>query len=258
MAEPVLYEVREGRAWITLNTPENHNALSQALCEGLAEAVQRAATDDAARMIVLTGVGKTFCAGADLKGRGAGAVQKPGEQGREPPFIRAIRGLWESPKPVIGRIQGNAYGGGLGLIAACDFAICVDSMRVAFTEVRLGLAPSIISVFVMRKMGLADAGAYFLSGDRFSAEQALAMRLIYQVVPEAELDAAVERRCAELMLCGPRALQEVKQLLRTVPTLSVSEGLSWAQAKNVELFHGEEGSEGMRAFAEKRKPRWAP
>jgi methylglutaconyl-CoA hydratase len=256
MAEPVLYEVRQGRAWITLNSPENHNALSQALCEGLAAAVMRAQGDDAARMIVLTGVGKTFCAGADLKGRGGGAVE-PGRAG-EPPFIRAIRGLWESPKPVIGRIQGNAFGGGLGLIAACDFAICVDSMRVAFTEVRLGLAPSIISVFVMRKMGLSDASWYFLSGDRFSAEQARAMKLVYQVVPEAELDAAVQRRCDELMQCGPRALREVKGLLRTVPTLSVKDGLVWAQAKNQELFHGEEGREGMAAFAAKRKPRWVP
>jgi methylglutaconyl-CoA hydratase len=256
MADPVLYEVRDGRAWITLNSPENHNALSQSLCEGLAAAVQQAAEDDAARMIVLTGVGKTFCAGADLKGRGGGAVQK--EQAGEPPFIRAIRGLWEAPKPVIGRIQGNAFGGGLGLIAACDFAICVDSMRVAFTEVRLGLAPSIISVFVMRKVALADVTATMLSGDRFSAEDARRMKLIYQVVPAAELDAAVEHRCAEMMQCGPRALQEVKRLLRTVPTLSVAEGLEWAQAKNLELFNGEEGREGMAAFAAKRKPRWAP
>jgi methylglutaconyl-CoA hydratase len=256
MAEPVLYEVRNGRAWITLNSPENHNALSQALCEGLAVSVQRAQADEAARMIVLTGVGKTFCAGADLKGRGGGAVA-PGQSG-EPPFIRAIRGLWESPKPVIGRIQGNAFGGGLGLIAACDFAICVDTMRVAFTEVRLGLVPAIISVFVMRKMSLADATAYFLSGDRFTAEQAREMKLVYQVVSPEELDAAVERRCDELMLCGPRALQEVKRLLRTMPTLSVKDGLNWAQAKNQELFHGEEGREGQAAFAAKRKPSWAP
>jgi len=207
-------------------------------------------------MIVLTGVGKTFCAGADLKGRGGGAVQKQTTQ--EPPFIRAIRGLWESPKPVIGRIQGNAFGGGLGLIAACDFAICVDTMRVAFTEVRLGLAPSIISVFVMRKMSFADATWYFLSGDRFTAEQAREMKLVYQVVPADALDAAVEKRCDDLMLCGPRALQEVKQLLHTVPSLDITDGLRWADAKNQVLFNAEEGREGMAAFAEKRKPAWAP
>ncbi len=256
MADPVLYEVRAGRAWITLNTPENHNALSQPLCEGLLAAVQRAQADPAARMLVLTGVGKSFCAGADLKGRGGATVEK-GASG-ESPFLRAMRGLWESPKPVIGRIQGNAYGGGLGLIAVCDFAICVDSLRVAFTEVRLGLAPSIVSVFVLRKMALPDASRYFLSGERFSAEEAQRMKLIDQVVPAEGLDAAVERQCEALMACGPKALQEVKQLLRTVPNLSVDEGLAWAQAKNQVLFNSEEGREGMAAFAAKRKPAWAP
>ena len=262
MADPVLYEVRNGRAWITLNTPENHNALSQGLCDGLLAAVQRAQEDDAARMIVLTGVGKTFCAGADLKASGGGAADKPGEKKNatagQPPFIRAIQGLWESPKPVIGRIQGNAFGGGLGLIAVCDFAICVDTLRVAFTEVRLGLAPSIISVFVLRKMALPDVTRYFLSGERFTAEEAQRMKLIDQVVPADQLDAAVEARCESLMACGPKALQEVKKLLRTVPSLSVEEGLTWAQAKNQVLFHSAEGQEGMAAFAAKRKPAWAP
>jgi len=265
MADPVLYEVRNGRAWITLNTPENHNALSQRLCEGLVSSLEQAQADDAVRMIVLTGVGKTFCAGADLKGGGGGAVGKapagPAKRdatAHHPPFIRAIRGLWESPKPVIGRIQGNAFGGGLGLISVCDFAICVDTLKVAFTEVRLGLAPSIISVFVLRRMALADVTRTFLSGERFTAEAAQRMKLIDQVVPAAELDAAVERQCDALMACGPKALQEVKKLLRTVPSLSVEEGLAWAQANNQVLFNSEEGREGMAAFAAKRKPAWAP
>ncbi|NIR97064.1 MAG: enoyl-CoA hydratase, partial [Gammaproteobacteria bacterium] len=240
----------------TLNTPENHNALSQALCEQLKSHVARANADDAVRMLVLTGVGRTFCAGADLKGRGGGAVDAGPEA--EPPFVGAIRDLWNSPKPVIGRIQGNAYGGGLGLIATCDFAICVDSMRVAFTEVRLGVVPAIISIFVMRKMALADATAYFLSGDRMTAEEARQMKLVQQVVPEAELDAAVEARCESLMQCGPNALRECKGLLRTVPHLDLEAGLRWAQAKNLELFNGEEGREGMAAFAAKRKPAWVP
>jgi enoyl-CoA hydratase/carnithine racemase len=255
MATPVLYEVRERAAWITLNAPENHNALSNALCQGLADAVARANDDGAARMIVLTGVGRSFCAGADLKGGGGGAVEG---QGGEPPFLRAIRDLWHSPKPVIGRIQGGAYGGGLGLIAACDFAICADGLRFAFTEVRLGLAPSIISVFVMRKIALAAATRYFLSGERFTAEEARALGLIYQVVPEAELDAAVQACCEGLAGCGPRALREVKGLLRTVPTLDIEQGLAWAFAKNLDLFNSEEGREGMAAFAAKRKPSWAP
>lgn len=255
MAEPVLYDVREHAAWITLNTPENHNALSRSLCAGLTAALNRAQDDDAARMIVLAANGRSYCAGADLKGGGGGATGRGGPEER-PPFATAIKALWESPKPVIGRIQGPAYGGGLGLIAACDFAVCVDTARFAFTEVRLGLAPSMISVFVMRKMALADVTTLFLSGERFTAEDARRMKLLYQVVPPAELDDAVAGVCGRLLECGPQALREVKKLLRAVPDLDVEGGLMWAEAKNLELFNSEEGREGMAAFAEKRPPRW--
>ena len=256
-SDPVLYEVRGDAAWITLNTPENHNALSMQLCRGLADSVARANADDAARMIVLTGVGRSFCSGADLKSRGGGAAPEERAAGR-PPFSQAILGLWNSPKPVIGRIQGGAYGGGVGLIAACDFAICADRLKFAFTEVRLGLAPSIISVFVLRKLSLPDASRTFLTGERFSAEEGVRMGLIHRAVPEAELDGAVAEQIDALRQCGPRALQEVKKLLRTVPQLTIEQGLDWAEAKNKELFNGEEGREGMAAFAEKRKPSWAP
>lgn len=256
-SDPVLYEVRGDAAWITLNTPENHNALSMQLCRGLADAVARANGDDAARMIVLTGVGKSFCSGADLKGRGGGAVSE--EQAAErPPFSQAIFDLWNSPKPVIGRIQGGAYGGGVGLMATCDFAICTDRLKFAFTEVRLGLAPSIISVFVLRKLTLPDATRTFLTGERFSAEEGVRMGLIHRAVPEGDLDGAVTEQIDLLRQCGPRALQEVKKLLRAVPHLTFEQGLDWADVKNKELFNGEEGREGMAAFAEKRKPAWVP
>lgn len=255
MSEPVLYEVRGDCAWITLNVPENHNAMSSALLSGLGDALARANGDGAARMIVLTGTGKSFCAGADLKNRGGGATETVAG---ESPLERMFRELWYSPKPVIGRIQGGAYGGGVGLVAACDFSICEDSRQFAFTEVRLGLAPSIISVFVMRKIALPDATRYFLTGERFNAEEGVRMGLLYRAVPEGTLDAAVEEHIAALRQCGPNALQEVKRLLREVPVMTVEEGMSWARAKNLELFNAGEGREGMAAFAEKRKPAWAP
>ncbi len=206
-------------------------------------------------MIVLTGVGKSFCAGADLKGRGGGAVPE-GQQGGRPPFSRAITDLWNSPKPVIGRIQGGAYGGGVGLMATCDFAICVDTLNFAFSEVRLGLAPSIISVFVLRKLSLPEATRTFLTGERFSAAEAVRMGLIHRAVPGEALDQAVAERIEALRACGPRALREVKTLLRTVPGLSLEAGLDWAETKNAELFNSEEGREGMAAFAAKRPPAW--
>jgi methylglutaconyl-CoA hydratase len=257
---PVLYDVRNHVAWITLSTPHNHNALSLALCTALDDAVAQALADAEVRALVLTGVGKTFCAGADLKSGGGGAARQ-GEAASHPeraPFVRSIARLWNAPKPVVGRIQGNAWGGGLGLMAACDIGIAVDSGRYAFTEVRLGLMPAIISVFVLRKMSLAEASPFFLTGERFTADQAKAMHLLHEVVPEAELDAAVERILDSLRQGGPVALQECKQLLRRIPLLSVEAGLDFAERRIGELFASPEGREGMAAFAAKRKPSWVP
>ena len=257
---PVLYDVRNHVGWITLNTPHNHNALSLALCTALDEAVEQALADPNARALVLTGVGKTFCAGADLKSGGGGATRQgeaASSRGRAP-FVLSIERLWNAEKPVVGRIQGNAWGGGLGLMAACDIGVAVDSGRYAFTEVRLGLMPAIISVFVLRKMSLAEASPFFLTGERFTAEQAKAMHLVHEVVAEAELDAAVERILDSLRQGGPLALKECKQLLRRIPALSFEAGLDFAEKRIGELFASPEGKEGMAAFAAKRKPNWVP
>ena len=257
---PVLYEVRNHAAWITLNTPQNHNALSLELCSALDDYVADALRDKAVRSLVLTGVGKTFCAGADLKSGGGGAARGRGKASktRRSRFVSSIEKLWNAKKPVVGRFQGNAFGGGLGLMAACDIGIAVDTGRYAFTEVRLGLMPAIISVFVLRKMSLADATPFFLTGDRFTAEQAKAMRLVHHVVPETELDAAVERVLDSLREGGPIALQECKQLLRRIPLMTVPKGLEFAEKRIGELFVSAEGKEGMAAFAAKRKPNWVP
>jgi methylglutaconyl-CoA hydratase len=258
-AAPVLYEVRNRVGWITLNSPANHNALSQALCVALDGAVTQAVADPGVRAIVLTGIGKTFCAGADLKSGGGGAArgQDSAESSERPPFVRSIEQLWNTGKPVVGRIQGNAWGGGLGLMAACDIGVAIESGRYAFTEVRLGLMPAIISVFVLRKTILAQASPFFLTGERFTAGQAQAMHLVHEVVPDGELDGAIERILDNLRQCGPVALQECKQLLRRIPLLSVEDGLEFAEKKIGEMFRSPEAREGMAAFAAKRKPSWA-
>lgn len=256
MSEPILYEVRDHAAWITLNLPEKHNALSRELCEGLAARLADAEADPTVRMVLLGAVGRSFCAGADLKGAGGGAVQPGAEE--DPPFVQALKRLWHMPKPVIGRIHANAYGGGLGLVAACDIALVAESVHFAFTEVRLGVIPAIVAVLVMRKMGLADATELFLTGERFDAARAAELKLVTRAVPEAELDAAVEAVRGQLLQAGPIALSECKRLLRAVPEMDVDEGLAWTHAKSRSLFESEEGREGMAAFAEKRKPRWAP
>jgi len=256
IASPVLFDVRNHAGWITLNTPHNHNALSLELCSALDEAVAKAVADPDVRALVLTGVGKTFCAGADLKAGGGGATRAEGGKAARPPFVDSIERLWSASKPVIGRFQGNAWGGGLGLMAACDIGVAVDTGRYAFTEVRLGLIPAIISVFVLRKMSLAEAGPYLLTGDRFTAEQAKALHLVHEVVPAADLDGSVERILDSLRQCGPLALQECKQLLRRIPLLSLEAGLAFAGQRIGELFKAPEALEGMAAFAAKRKPNW--
>jgi len=255
---PVLYEVRNHAGWITLNTPHNHNALSLELCTALDGYVAQAVADPEVRTLVLTGVGKTFCAGADLKSGGGGAARGDGNASsrRRSRFVSSIEQIWNAPKPVVGRFQGNAWGGGLGLMAACDIGIAMDSGRFAFTEVRLGLMPAIISVFVLRKMSLADATPYFLTGDRFTAEQAKAMHLVHHVVPAADLDRTVEGVLDSLRLGGPIALQECKQLLRRIPGMDVVQGLDFAEQRIGELFASAEGKEGMAAFAAKRPPSW--
>lgn len=272
MDTPVDYQARGHAAWLTLNSPANHNALGNALCAGLNEGLDKAANDPNIRVIVLTGMGRSFCAGADLKDGGGGAAgNTPGDAGNTPdaagnnseapgeapPFVQTMKALWNAPKPVIGRIQGHAFGGGLGLMAACDFAIIADTARFAFTEVRLGLAPAIISVLVLRKVPLAKATPLFLSGTRFGAEEACTLGLGTRAVPPDQLDSAVDALLDELGECGPKALQEVKALLREVPGLSVEAGLEWAAKKNLVQFNSKEAREGMAAFAQKRKPEWA-
>ena len=168
-----------------------------------------------------------------------------------------LKTIWEAPKPVVGRINGHAFGGGVGLVAACDLTVAADSTLFAFSEVRVGVIPAMISVLCVRKLGLQQAMWLFLTGERFSAARAVELGLVHRAVPAAELDAAVEAVLGLVRLGGPNAVREAKQLVRRIPELSVEEGFRWTAAKSAELFASEEAAEGMRAFVEKRPPRWA-
>ncbi len=253
MSEAVLHERRGPAAWITLNQPERRNALGDELVRGLLAALDSAIGDPAVRAIVLTGAGAAFCAGADLKAGGSGATH----QVEENPFVAVLRTIWHSPKPVIGRVNGHAFGGGVGLVAACDLTVASDAATFAFSEVRVGVVPAMISVVCVPKLGLQNAMWLFLTGERFSAARAVEIGLLHRAVPAASLDAAVDEIVGLLRLGGPHALGEAKTLVRNVPTLSFEEGLRWTAAKSAELFSSAEAAEGMQAFVEKRKPRWA-
>jgi methylglutaconyl-CoA hydratase len=252
MTEATLYELRGDAAWITLNQPEKRNALSAEIVVGLGAHLQEAIADDRVRVIVLTGAGAAFCAGADLK---SGGVSPGGDA--ENPFVTLLKTIWEAPKPVIGRINGHAFGGGIGLAAACDISLAADSAMFSFSEVRIGVIPAMISVVVIPKLGIHNTMWLFLTGERFSAQRAAELGLIHRAIPAPDLDRAVEDVVGLIRLGGPNAIREAKQLVRRVPELSMDEAFRYTSKKIGELFTGDEAAEGMLAFLEKRKPKWA-
>ncbi len=252
---PVLIDVSHGVATITLNRPENRNALSSELVTALSAALDQTSSDDAVHLIVLTGNGPVFCAGADLKER-----KSVGVSGSDapPPFVSVFEQVQQSPKVVLARLNGSALAGGLGLVASCDLAIAPASAKFGFTEVRIGVAPAIISVVCLPKMTVADAAELMLTGERFDATRAVAAGLITQAVPDDQLDEAVNAMVAKLRLCGPRALAATKDILRRVPQMT-DRAVAFREMAILSgsLFASEEGIEGMTAFAEKRPPKWA-
>jgi methylglutaconyl-CoA hydratase len=257
MTTLVHHEVRGGIATITLDSPGNRNALSIRLLGDLERALDRAIGDDGVRVIVLTGTGTVFCSGADLKEQAPGQRAMPHDAPVTASFPEIMSLIWESPKPVICRLNGTARAGGLGLVAACDFAIAPDSATFAFSEVRLGVVPAMISVTVLRRVG-QRAAEYFLTGEVFSAARAAEIGLLTRAVPAEELDAAVAHYAGMLLRGGPEALAITKQLVRTVPGLPVDEGMRQMAELSAQRFTSPEGQEGMRAFMERRPASWIP
>jgi methylglutaconyl-CoA hydratase len=249
----VLYEKRGRAGWITLNAPQQRNALSAAIIEGLEAHLRAAIADDAVRAIVLTGNGPVFCAGADLKSGGGAAATGAGRN----PFVEILRLIWQGPKPVIAAVNGHAFGGGVGLTAVADIAIAVDGAKFAFSEVRIGVIPAMISVVVLPKLGIHHGMRLFLTGETFDAAAARGYGLLHKVVPASELTAAVQAEIDAIALGGPNAVREAKQLVRTIPGLTLDDGFAYAQEKIAALFSSAEAAEGMSAFAAKRKPGWA-
>ncbi|AEA26675.1 Enoyl-CoA hydratase/isomerase [Pseudonocardia dioxanivorans CB1190] len=251
-SELVHLDVTAGVATITLDSPGNRNALSAQLRRELLDRLERAIADETARVIVLSHTGSVFCSGMDLKEtRGAGADQ----QGiNEVPAI--LETVWSSPKPVVARVGGAARAGGVGLVAAADIAVAVDRATFAFTEVRLGLVPAVISVTVLPRLLPRAAHELFLTAEVFDAPRAAAIGLINASVPADELDAAVDRYVAALKLGAPAALAGTKEMLRAERPSSMREDFAQMQELSASYFAGPDGQEGMRAFAEKRSPSW--
>jgi methylglutaconyl-CoA hydratase len=257
MSEEVVHlEIAAGVATITLDSPSNRNALSRALLSGLEASLESALNDDEARLIILTHTGPVFCAGADLKemrGGGGATGQSAGPGG----LVSILKTIWRSPKPVIARIGGPTRAGGIGLVAACDMAVAVEEATFAFTEVRIGLIPAIISVVVLPKLGLTKGMELFLTGDTFDAAEAARLGLLNAAVPTEQLDETVDRYVGSVLKGAPGALSGCKRLVREVPGMTLDEGFAHTSEWTAAYFGSEEAREGMTAFAEKRPPRWA-
>ncbi|NJP89073.1 enoyl-CoA hydratase [Nonomuraea sp. FMUSA5-5] len=252
MTELVHKELAGGVATITLDSPPNRNALSGRLLAELAERLGWALAEPAARVIVLTATGNVFCSGADLKEQRASGAPVTAA------FPEVLELIWDSPKPVVCRLNGTARAGGLGLVAACDFAIAPLTASFAFTEVRLGVAPAMIAVPVLRRLSARAAAEYFLTGEVFDAARAVEIGLLSAAVPPEELDATVARYAGMLALGGPEALAITKRLVREVPAMPFGEGLRRMAELSAERFTSEEGQEGIAAFRDKRPPAWVP
>lgn len=249
----VRIEAASGILTVTLADVENRNALSAVVVNGLHDALLQANSDAEIRAIVVTNEGSTFCAGANLKQQSGAAKQIPAKVG----FEELIAEIQQSPTPVIGKIRGHVVGGGNGLAAAFDIAIAQDDVKFGFTEVRLGVAPAIISVVCLPKMRRGDALEAFLRGNRFPASKAAEYGLISRAVPESELDSAVDEVLADLRLGGPNALGVAKQLVYEVPTMEPKDAFARMSSLSAELFRGEEAAAGMKAFLKREKPPWA-
>lgn len=251
--EATLYEVRKGAAWITLNRPKNRNALSSVLVNELYQHLVAANEDDTVRSIVITGTGPAFCAGADLK-------SPPGQPieggGRAVPYPEVLTTIIDSKKPVIAAINGAAFAGGLGLVGAADIVITDADVQFSFSEVRIGVIPAVISVVCLPKLGTHHGMKLFLTGERFTGQQAVDMGFAHRAVPGDQLVAAVQEEIDMINLGGPNAVVECKKLVRRVQQLSLEEGFKETAEWSGRMFRSEEGAEGMAAFREKRKASW--
>lgn len=253
-------EHRRAVAWVRMQRPEVHNAFDATLIAELTAALAAAAADPAVRAVVLTGAGSTFSAGADLNWmRGMAAASEAENREDSLRLAALMRTLNFLPKPTIARVNGAAYGGGVGLVACCDVAIGVEGAKFSLSEVKLGLVPAVISPYVSAALGPRQARRLFLSAEIFEADEALRIGLLHQCVPSSELDDAVDRGLHWLGKGGPIAQHEAKRLALRQAGMTEADALA-EDERNAALIASlrvsPEGQEGLAAFLDKRAPRW--
>lgn len=260
MSEAVLVSISRGTATITLNRPHVHNAFDDVLIADLTAALDDCERNQSVRAVVLTGAGASFSAGADLNWmRGMAQASEDDNRADALRLAALMRTLNFLPKPTLARVNGSAYGGGVGLVACCDLAIAVDGAKFSLSEVKLGLVPAVISPYVIAAIGVRQARKFFISGEVFDAATAARIGLLHDAVLPDLLDAAVERTLHFLTKGGPLAQAEAKQLALRVGGMTL-DSAQRIDAENAELIArlrvSVEGQTGLAAFLDKRAPEW--
>lgn len=249
--------VRGALVTLSFNRPEIHNAFNDVMIDELLEVFTMISKRREIRVVILTGSGKSFCAGADLNW-----MKRVKDYSYEENLKESLRladlfyQIYSLPTPTIAKVNGAAIGGGTGFVAVCDLAIASESAKFSFSEVKLGLVPACISPYVIRKVGEGRCREFFLTGERLTAQKALKCGLVNQVVPPEKLDEAVYELSKQLLSSGPNALATCKELLEKVPKMSFEEAKTYTARVIASLRVSEEGQEGMTSFLEKRKPKW--
>ena len=247
----------KGVASLTLDRVEVHNAMNSQLIAEMQSALQLIEDSDDIRVLVLSGMGKTFCAGGDLNWMKANITKARNERVAESGELADMLAMLDNlSKPLIGRIQGSAFGGGIGMMSVCDIAIGVDNAKFGLTEVKLGLTPATISPYVVKRMGATHARRNFLNARVFGAQEAQQMGLLTEVVSAESLDDVIQQEINLLLKCAPSAIAMSKQLIRYVDIHNDEENRSYTTNMLADVWETEEAKEGIDAFLNKRKASW--
>ena len=253
-------DVRNNIGLVALNRPELHNAFNDTLIGELTAVLQMLDADASVRAVVLTGNGKSFCAGADLnwmkKMAGYGAAENRADAQALALMLRTLNGL---SKPTVACVRGAAFGGGVGLVACCDIAVAAHDAIFSLSEAKLGLIPATISPYVIEAIGARQARRYFLTAERFTAAEAFRIGLVHDIVPEPELDVRINELLGDLLVAGPVAQLECKALIRGVAHRPIDADVIAGTAEHIAAVRASpEGKEGVAAFLGKRPPNWVP
>jgi methylglutaconyl-CoA hydratase len=255
--ETLTWKLEDRVATITLTRPEIHNAFNDTMIAELTEVYTQLADDPSARIVVLTGTGRSFCAGADLHWMKK-MIGYSFEENLEDSLKLAelMHRMYTHPRPTIARVNGATIGGGTGLVAACDIAIAAESAFFSLSEVRIGIVPACIGPYVVKRVGESRARELMLSGERVPAARAADIGLVNAAVSNETLDAEIRRRIDHLLSCGPEAQAACKRLIEGVASLPLEELKAFTAEMIARLRISDEGQEGMNAFLSKRKPSW--